>query len=86
MEKLINHCFGSYPEESWSQSLKLNPGAGVLGQIVSGSFDFFMSLEETKAELATNPVASQPTWLLGFLLSSRGTTLTLRFGLDHLRP
>lgn len=81
MEELINHCFGSCPEGSWSQLLKLNPGAGVLGQIVSGSFNFYMSLEETEAELATNPVASQPTWLLSFLLSSRGTTLTLSLAL-----
>lgn len=45
-----------------------------------------MSLEETKAGLATGPVAGQPTWLLGFLLSTRGTSLPLRLGLDHLGP
>lgn len=43
-----------------------------------------MRLEETEARLAINPVASQPIWLLGFLLSFREISLTLRFGLDHL--
>lgn len=62
----------------------MNPGVGVLGQRVSGSFNFYMSLEKTKAMLATNPVAGQPAWLLGFLLSSRETCLILRLGLDRL--
>lgn len=34
----------------------------------------------------TGPVAGQPPWLLGFLLSSRGASLIQRLGLDHLGP
>ena len=58
MEELVNHCFGFSPEESWGQSLKLDPGAGVLGHIISDGFSSYMILGETKARPA------QALWLV----------------------
>ena len=86
MEELINHCFGSSPEESWGQLLKMDLGAGVLGQAVSDGFSSYMILGAGQGRASIGLVAGPPPWLLGFLLSSRGVRLILRLSLDHLGP
>ena len=77
MEELINHCFGFSPDESWGQSQKLDPGVGVLGQIISDGFKLLHDPRRDQDRAGKDR-------LLGFLLSSREASLILRLGLDNL--